>query len=103
VNAPARPAAGALRPGRPDVLEGLLREAGVDAPRVVRVAGEARFPSIRSWMHTDVRGWTLSEKLDDAQFELLVGAAEQELGRFVASDGSVRFAHPALIATGRKS
>jgi hypothetical protein len=54
-------------------------------------------------MHSDVRGWTLSDKLDDQQFELLVGEAENELRGFVASDGSVRFEHRALIATARKA
>lgn len=83
-------------------LAALLAEAGVRAPQVAQVAGEARFPSIRSWMKTDVRGWTLSDRIDDAQFERLVTAAESELSRFVAKDGSVRFEHPALIATAQK-
>lgn len=84
------------------LLQALLRDSGVEKPQVLRFSGEACFPSIRSWMHTDVRGWTLSEKLDDQQFELLVSEAENELGRFVMPDGSVRFDHPALIATARK-
>jgi len=83
-------------------LEALLRDAGVQDPRVSRLAGEARFPSIRSWMHTDVRGWTLSDQLDDQQFERLVEEAEKELRGFVTDDGSVRFDHPALVATARK-
>lgn len=83
-------------------LEKLLRDAGVEKPEVSRVAGEACFPSIRSWMHTDVRGWTLADQLDDQQFELLAREAEQELAGFVSGDGSVRFDHPALIATARK-
>jgi SAM-dependent methyltransferase len=84
------------------LLEGLLLDAGVEAPRVSRLAGEARFTSIRSWMHTDVRGWTLSDRLDDRQFELLVGEAEKELGDLVGPEGAVRFDHPALIASARK-
>ncbi len=79
-----------------------LLEAGVKAPAVSPVRGEARFPSIRSWMHTDVRGWTLADKLDDAQFEELVAAAEEELGHLVSAEGTVRFDHPALIATATK-
>jgi SAM-dependent methyltransferase len=88
--------------GRPRLLERLLLDSGIERPRVSRVAGEARFPSVRSWMHTDVRGWTLAERLDDEQFERLVGEAEHELRGFVTADGSVRFDHPALIATARK-
>jgi ubiquinone/menaquinone biosynthesis C-methylase UbiE len=88
--------------GDAELLESLLLESGVEHPHVSRSTGEARFPSIRSWMHTDVRGWTLSDRLDDQQFDLLVREAENELAGFVTSDGSVRFDHPALIATARK-
>jgi SAM-dependent methyltransferase len=88
--------------GDPILLEDLLLDSGAEKPQVSRVAGEALFPSIRSWMHTDVRGWTLSDRLDDEQFELLVEEAENELRGFVTPEGSVRFDHPALVATARK-
>ena len=88
--------------GDPDALRSLLATAGVTAPEVHRLQGAAQFPSIRSWMHTDVRGWTLADKLDDQQYEQLVLEAERELHSFVALDGSVRFDHPALIASARK-
>ena len=89
--------------GNLEAMGALLSSAGVGRPRVSRVGGEAQFPSIRAWMHTDVRGWTLADKLDDRQYELLVSEAENELRRFVKPDGSVRFEHPALIATATKS
>lgn len=79
-----------------------LLESGIQAPTVSRVGGEARFPSIRSWINTDVRGWTLADKLDDGQFEELVAEAEVELSHLVSEDGSVEFDHPALIATAQK-
>lgn len=88
--------------GDSEALQSLLSSSGVIKPEVRRVDGEAHFPSIRSWMHTDVRGWTLADKLDDEQYELLVSEAERELRRFVTSDGSVRFQHPALIASATK-
>ncbi len=88
--------------GDPGALGSLLAGAGVADPKVRRVQGEASFPSIRSWIHADVRGWTLADKLDDQQYESLVAEAEHELRRFVTADGSVRFAHPALIATASK-
>ena len=89
--------------GDPRVLEALLLKAGVAKPHVSRVPGEARFPSIRSWMHTDVRGWTLSDKLDEEQFEVLIREAENDLRGFVTPEGAVRFDHPALIASAHKS
>lgn len=88
--------------GDTEALQSLFAAAGVQEIAVARFAGEACFPSIRSWMHTDVRGWTLSDKLADEQFELLVAEAETELEGFVESDGTVRFAHPALFATANK-
>lgn len=89
--------------GDPELLRLFLRSAETAEPHVPLVAGEARFPSIRAWVECDVRGWTLAETLDDAELELLVAEAEKELDGFVASDGSVRFAHPALMATATKA
>jgi len=83
-------------------LRSLLTASGVVDPEVQRMAGEARFPSVRSWMHTDVRGWTLADKLDDAQYELLVSEAEKELRGFVTPGGAVRFDLPALVASATK-
>ncbi|HSN70017.1 MAG TPA: methyltransferase domain-containing protein [Steroidobacteraceae bacterium] len=83
-------------------LESLFLAAGIRDARVTRSSGEAHFPSIRAWAHTDVRGWTLADKLDDEQFERFAAAAEIELHRFVSEDGTVRFPHPALIVTATK-
>lgn len=88
--------------GDPHALRSLLIASGVPEPRVDLVSGMARFPSIRAWVECDVRGWTLADRLDDAQFELLVSEAEAELSRFVAPEGTVAFAHPALIASAVK-
>lgn len=85
-----------------ETLSAQFLDAGLSKPTVSRVSGEANFPSIRSWMHTDVRGWTLADKLDDEQFEHLVAEAESELSSLVSASGEVRFAHPALIATAQK-
>lgn len=84
--------------GDADALASLLDEAGVAPAEVERLPGEARFASLRDWIHSDVRGWTLAEALDDDQFERLVAEAERELADLAAADGSVRFPHPALVA-----
>lgn len=89
--------------GDPDALRVLLATAGVPAVEIDRVPGEARFPSIGSWMHTDVRGWTLADKLDEAQYESLLAEGEKELQRFVTEEGDVRFDHPAILVTARKN
>jgi hypothetical protein len=53
-------------------------------------------------MEADIRGWTLSDTLDDAQFELLVAEAEAEFSSFVNDDGTVEFDSPAHIVTATK-
>jgi ubiquinone/menaquinone biosynthesis C-methylase UbiE len=84
--------------GSADELEALLRASLGDVV-VKRRAGYARFVSLEEWLHTDIRGWTLSEDVDDEQFERLRRAATERLAKFVGVDGVVSFAAPALIAT----
>lgn len=65
---------------------------------IARHEGVAQFPSLDAWVHTDVRGWTLAELIDDDQFAELQNAARSELAKFVDHEGIVRFAAPALLA-----
>ena len=74
--------------------------AQIDARVTVRrLSGEARFASIDAWLHTDVRGWTLADGIDDEQYDALLGEAHRSLQPFTGDDGAVAFAAPALIAT----
>ncbi|CAN5741551.1 methyltransferase domain-containing protein [soil metagenome] len=66
---------------------------------VTRLDGTAHFQSIEAWVHTDVRGWTLADMIDDDQYQQLLTAATTELADFVDDEGHVSFAAPALIAT----
>ncbi|MDJ0771740.1 MAG: methyltransferase domain-containing protein [Ilumatobacter sp.] len=66
---------------------------------IVEQPGTARFESIEAWMHTDIRGWTLADMIDDEQYGELVAAAERDLARFVGRDGAVEFDAPAVITT----
>jgi len=67
--------------------------------RVDELAGTARFASIADWVHTDVRGWTLADIVDDDAEAALVARAQRELASFVSTDGSVAFSAPALVGT----
>lgn len=58
--------------------------------------GTARFESIDAWLHTDVRGWTLADRVDDDQFDALLVAARERLAGFVGPDGAVTFSAPAI-------
>ncbi|WP_377194222.1 class I SAM-dependent methyltransferase [Ruegeria meonggei] len=96
-------AASALRApfilGKLDFLESVLGKGGLQEVTVTTVTGTARFASIREWVRMDVRGWTLSEFIDDAGYEKLVAEAEQRLGQFAAPDGAVEFPAPAHLVS----
>ncbi len=100
-------AANALRApyalGDPTTLAPLLSDIGVTDVRIDTVAGEARFPSLDGWVHTDVKGWTLADMIDDAQYALLQREAKTALGEFVRPDGTVAFSAPAQIVTAVRS
>lgn len=83
--------------GNIDDLEGLLAPLGDDV-RLDTIPGTARFASIDDWVHTDVRGWTLADLVDDVAETGLVTRAQRELSAFV-SPGSVTFPAPALVGT----
>ena len=82
--------------GTKAVLTPLLSRSFPEAT-ITEVNGTARFESIETWVHTDVRGWTLADMIDDNQYEQLLTAASTELQEFVDDDGAVRFDAPALI------
>lgn len=85
--------------GDPTEVAELLSSA-LDGVEVVTVEGTARFDSIDDWVHTDIRGWTLAEAIDDTQYGVLLEEARRELAPFTDGDGRVRFAAPAIVATG---
>lgn len=65
---------------------------------VTRHDGVAQFASLEDWVHTDIRGWTLSGMIDDPTYDRLLAAARPALAPYVQPGGEVRFAAPALIA-----
>jgi ubiquinone/menaquinone biosynthesis C-methylase UbiE len=90
--------------GDPQELAALFTNAGIASARVTPQVGTARFPSIRSWVETDVKGWLplVQVVLDDSQSEALIAEAERALQAFVTSNGTVEFVMPAHIVTARK-
>ncbi|HZO41479.1 MAG TPA: cupin domain-containing protein [Methylomirabilota bacterium] len=89
--------------GDPGALRSLFSSAGIPSATVPTVKGTARFPSIKAWMYTDVKGWTLADMIDDAQLARLLDEAEKALRPFLAADGTVAFEAPAHIVTATKS
>ncbi|MEZ5427609.1 MAG: class I SAM-dependent methyltransferase [Pyrinomonadaceae bacterium] len=88
--------------GDPDALRDLFAKAEVPIEDISNPPGAAKFPSIKSWVSTDVKGWTLADLIDDEKLELLLREAEKVLQPFVSEDGSVLFEHPAYIVTAVK-
>jgi SAM-dependent methyltransferase len=86
--------------GEPGRLRELLAPH-LDGISVVRRGGTARFASIEAWVHTDVRGWTLTDMIDDDGYTELLAAAQLETAHLALDDGSVAFPAPALIGSGR--
>lgn len=83
--------------GRPDDLAGTMAPTFGEV-EVHRLAGQARFPSVRAWVDTDVLAWTLRDLVDTESLTALRAAAETRLARFRDESGAVRFAAPALVA-----
>jgi SAM-dependent methyltransferase len=81
----------------------LFAAAGIPDAKLQTMDGTARFPSIEAWVHTDVKGWTLADMIDDAQYEALLEAALTELKHFQQSDGRVAFTAPAHIVSAVKT
>jgi SAM-dependent methyltransferase len=88
--------------GDPKVLHDLFQNSGISGARIDTIEGTANFPSFAEWVRMDVKGWTLSDLIDDAQYRQLQRAGEQQMTEFVQSNGKVRFAHPAHIVTAIK-
>ena len=63
------------------------------------LGGTVRFSSIDAWVHTDIKGWTLADMIDDKQYEQLRAAALDELKRFQNSDGTISFPSSVHIVT----
>ena len=101
------PAAAPLRApfslGDPRRLSSLFGDAGIPEARIERQEGQARFPSLRAWLFTEVKGWVLADRLDEAQFERLLKEAQASLRAFVAADGTVALRAPAYLMTATKA
>lgn len=88
--------------GDKEVLFTLFEKAGIPDVSIRTENGSARFPSIESWVYTDIKGWTLADVIDDAQYKRLLQAALVELKPFEQSDGSAIFTMPAHFVSVNK-
>lgn len=88
--------------GNVEALRALFRKADIEDPAIATHRGTARFPTMSSWIHTNVRGWSFSDLVDDAQLAQLLEAAQREMSAYVGGTGEVAFdAHAHIVAATR--
>ncbi len=83
-------------------LVDLFESSGVDSVSVETHTGTARFPSIRTMVEADLRGWlpVMGVVLEEERIESILNEAEDVLAKYVTADGKVVFDSPAHIVTG---
>jgi ubiquinone/menaquinone biosynthesis C-methylase UbiE len=84
-------------------LSSLFTDARSENVIITTLEGIASFPSIRSWVHTDVKGWTLGDVISESQHQQLVEESERELQQFVDSSGAVSFSISAHLVTATRT
>lgn len=75
----------------------LFAKAGIAGAASNTQRGVARFPSLESWINTEIRGWTLADRVDERAQRELLSAAAKVMQPYVADDGAVAFPAPAHI------
>lgn len=91
--------------GDRDALRKVFSEAGANAVEISTHSGTAVFPSIRTMVEADLRGWlpVMGINLSEEQISQTLYEAETALAAYATSDGQVRFHLSAHIVTGKRS
>ena len=87
--------------GDPSELQGLFEKAEVTGASVATQEGAARFPSLRTMLEADLRGWlpVMGVHLEDVLIEQILREAETELASYADENGSVAFPVTAHVVT----
>jgi ubiquinone/menaquinone biosynthesis C-methylase UbiE len=87
--------------GDPAALRVLFEAAGASTVSIDTRNGTARFPSVRTMVEADLRGWlpVMGVVLDDELIESILADAEHELKDYVTDTGEMVFDAPAHIVT----
>ncbi|MGB7447710.1 MAG: class I SAM-dependent methyltransferase [Ornithinimicrobium sp.] len=82
-----------------DELRRLFEDAGATTVSISTQSGTATFPSVRSMVEADLRGWlpVMGVFLSDALIESVLVEAEEALSEYVTSEGTMVFDTPAHI------
>jgi SAM-dependent methyltransferase len=90
--------------GDPKQLVALFEAAGAGSVTAATRKGSARFPSIRSLVEADLRGWlpVMGVHLRENEIDRVLGAAERQLAEYAAPDGKFTFETSAHIVSARR-
>jgi SAM-dependent methyltransferase len=90
--------------GDPKQLVALFEAAGAGSVTAATRKGSARFPSIRSLVEADLRGWlpVMGVHLREDEIDRVLGAAERQLAEYAAPDGKFTFETSAHIVSARR-
>lgn len=85
-------------------LDTLFSKAGVASVEITTYHGTAQFPTLRTLVEADLRGWlpVMGVHLSEAQIYNILQAAEQDLSAYVTTEGRVSFPLSAQLITARK-
>jgi SAM-dependent methyltransferase len=85
-------------------LAELFEAAGAGSITITTHPGTARFPSVRSMVEADLRGWlpAMGVELPEAQIARILADAERILSPYVTPEGTVQFESPAHIVAGTR-
>lgn len=90
--------------GDADALSDRVEGASGVPVQAFTIVGRARFPSIRSMVEADLRGWlpVMGVELEEELILDILAEADEALSEFVVPDGRMEFDSPAHILSGRK-
>jgi hypothetical protein len=82
-------------------LAALFSQAGAVATDIATQRGTARFPSIRTMVEADLRGWlpVMGVVLTEQEIDRVLREAERALGSYAGADGRVAFDLSAHLVT----
>lgn len=82
-------------------LAALFADAGLASATIETTVGKGRFPSIRTMVEADLRGWLplMGVALSEAQIEHILSEAEVALGPYRRADGTVEFESAAHVVS----
>lgn len=89
--------------GDADELRALFEEAGAATVAIDTRRGTARFPSVRTMVEAELRGWlpVMGVTLDETLIHTILAEAEDAMGSYVADAGKMVFDVSAHLVTAR--